>query len=120
MTLLDILKHLVGDGFTHLGPPLDGQAFDVSKLHLPVGDLLLEKLFEQPPGLLGDVRADAVAADDADDNRRDGGEIEPVRGLLNPIHTRKLKLQKPSEMLLCPLDYVNAHSSPSVLGDTIA
>ena len=72
VAFLDRFEHVVGDRLHLGGAVLDGESLDVAELDLAVRDLVTEEIFEHTPGLLADGRADAVAADHADDDRSDG------------------------------------------------
>ena len=83
---------------------LDRQALDRPELDLAGRDLFLEEVPEDALGLLGDVGTDAVAAADADDDRRERRVVGPLLALLHRLDALQLFFEEAAEVLLGLLD----------------
>ena len=104
MAFLQLGEDIVGDGLVDLRTVLDGQAFDRAELDLAGSDLFLEEVPEDALGLLGDVGTDAVAAADADDDRRECRVVGPLLVLLHRLDALQLFFEEAAEVLLGLLD----------------
>ena len=86
MTLLDFSENVVGDGLHSLGAVFDGEAVDILEDYFAAFDLVTQEVFEDPAGFDGDGRADAVAAQYADADGVDLGEVGPFLILLEALY----------------------------------
>ena len=76
---LELFEHVVGDSLVRLDAVFDGQSVDDLEFNLARLNFIVEQIFENSCGFLGDDRTDAVAAADAD---RDDRELIVVDDVL--------------------------------------
>src|SRR5581483_4769610 len=100
VTLSDVFEDRIGNALHVLNAVFDRKSVDDSELNLPRVDLRLEKLFQDSLRFGRDRRTDAVAAENADDNRFDFREVLPGFVFFKPLDALKLLLEYFSEMLL--------------------
>ena len=112
VALLYFSQDIVGDGLELPRPVLYREPLDDPELHIALGDLILEKRLQDSLRFLGDIRADAVAAQDADHNGPHLRVVNTFRIRLDTFDPGQLLLQDLAKMLLGCLDrlYVYHHS----------
>lgn len=75
---LELLEHVVGDSLVRLDAVFDGQSVDDLEFNLACLYFIVEQIFENSCGFLGDDRTDAVAAADADDDLVERLEVDEI------------------------------------------
>ena len=104
VAVLDLSQHIVGNGLHVRSAVFDGQAVDNAENHLAARHLIAQQVFQDLSRLFRDGRANAVAAQNADDNGADRIEVEPIGLLLEAFHPLELLSHDPAEVRLAGFD----------------
>lgn len=78
MAALELFEHVVGNSLVRLDAVFDGQSVDDLELNLVRLYFIVEQIFENSCGFLGDDRTDAAAAADADDDLVERLEVDEI------------------------------------------